>query len=225
MKKVTVKNLIDFRRKTERTKKTFVNNLKKEKGAEDNSGGGDYWISCLSAISNAFRNGNTSLLDEKIQQLAEKIKHSEIKRIKNQFQRNIDILNNFKDFNLQNLKPATNLVFHVQPKNKSILDIKGFPVEAKPNHVFSFSENGSNEIGAIWFISKLNGYKKSELGMFADIAYRYLKQNFSDEYYVNPAFCTAVDVYNGLEVNYEAIRSGNIPTLIENTILEIKKIQ
>jgi len=223
MKKVTIKNLVDFRRKTDRTKKTFVNNLKRDKKLEDSSGG-DYWISCISAISNAFKYENSVLLDEKIKSLKERIKSSEIKRIRNQFQRNIDILASFEDFDFQSIKPKTDLTFHKQPKNKSILDIEGFPIEAKPSHVFSFSENGSDEIGAVWFISKLNGYKKSELGMFADIVFRYLDEIFSEDYYVNPIFCIAVDVFNGQEVNYEAIRNGKIPTLIDKTIREIKEI-
>lgn len=224
MEKVTVKNLIDFRRKSDRTKISFVNNLKREKVADDSSGGGDYWISCLSAISNTFRDQNTDLLDEKIELLKYKIKCSEDKKIKDQFQRNIDILINFEDFDFQHLKPSNDLTYHTQPKIKSILDIKGFPIEAKPNHVFSFSENNRDEIGSIWFIAKLNGYKKSELGMFSDILYRYLDKHYSNDFYVNPSFCIAVDVFNGQEVNYTEIQNANIPSLIDSTIEDIKNL-
>jgi hypothetical protein len=224
MEKLTVKNLIDFRRKSDRTKLSFINNLKREKAVEDSSGGGDYWISCLSAISNTFRDQNTDLLDKKIEYLKEKIKYTEDKRIKDQFQRNIDILINFEDFDFQHLKPSNDLTYHIQSKIKSILDIKGFPIEAKPNHVFSFSENNREVIGSIWFIAKLNGYTKSELGMFSDILYRYLDKHYSNDFYVNPSFCIAVDVFNGQEVNYAEIQNGNIPSLIDSTIDEIKKI-
>lgn len=111
MKKVTVKNLIEFRGKNERTKITYVNNLKKEKKKSDDGSGGDYWISCLSAIRNAFRLDNDDLLDEKIELLQAKIEVTENKGIKNQFQRNIDIINSFKDHDFQYLKPNTDLIF------------------------------------------------------------------------------------------------------------------
>jgi len=65
MEKVTVKNLIEFRGKNQRTKITFVHNLKKEKKKSEDDSGGDYWISCLSAIRNSFRFDNMDFLDEK----------------------------------------------------------------------------------------------------------------------------------------------------------------
>jgi len=224
MEKVTIKKLIEFRKKNDQTKITFVNNLKKEKKKSDDPSGGDYWISCLSAIRNTFKLNDIDLLDEKIELLTKKIKVSEIKRIKDQFQRNIDIIESFKDFDFEHLKPKVNLTYLKQPKFKSILDIKGLPIEAKPCHVFSFSENNSEEIGGIWFITKLNGYKKSELGMFSDILYRYLNKHYSKDFYVNPSYCVAVDLYNGIEVNYTEIQNGKIPILIDSTIEDIKKV-
>lgn len=222
MEKVTIKELVDFRRKSERSKKTYANNLKlREKSDNDSSGGGDYWSSCLSAISNVFKSNNTDLLHEKIELLSEKIKLTEIKRIKSQFQRNVDILSNFEDFDFQDIKPNSDLTFHKKPTFKSIIDIKGFPVQAIPNYVFSFIENNNEEIGAVWFIAKLYGYKKRELGMFADILYRYLDKHFSEDFFVNTSFCIAVDVFNGQKVNYEDIEKGEIPILIEKTIDEI----
>lgn len=224
MKKVTVKNLIEFRGKNKRTKITFVHNLNKEKNKSEDSSGGDYWISCLSAIRNSFRFDDEDLLDEKINLLSDKINVTEIKRIKDQFQRNIDIVNSFKDYDLKHLKPNTNLTFLKQPKIKSLLDIKGLPIEAKPCHIYTFSENNSEEIGGIWFIAKLNGFKKSELGMFTDILYRYLDKYYSKNFYVNPDYCVAVDLFNGQEVNYSDIKNGKIPILIDNTIDELNKV-
>jgi hypothetical protein len=224
MEKVTVKSLIKFRNKSERTRITFVNNLKKEKEKSDNSSGGDYWISCLSVIKNTFKYSNIDLLDKKIELLENKIKASEIKRIKNQFQRNIDIINNFKDFDFEHLKPDGNLTFLKQIKSQFILEIKGYPIESKPCHIFTFSENNSEEIGGIWFIAQLKGFKKSELGMFTDILYRYLEKHYSKKFYVNPKYCIAVDLYNAQEVNYEKIKNGEVPVLIEQTLDEINKI-
>jgi len=224
MEKVTVKNLIEFRGKNDRTRITFVNNLKKEKKKSADSSGGDYWISSLSAIRNAFKYDNIDLLDEKIELLVNKIKVSETKRIKDQFQRNIDIINNFKDYDFECLKPSGDLTFLKQIKNQFILKIKGFPVESKPCHIFTFSENDSEEIGGVWFIAQLKGFKKSELGMFTDILYRYLEKHYSNRFYVNPKYCVAVDLYNAQEVNYEEIKNGEIPILIEQTLDKIMKI-
>jgi len=223
MEKVTVKNLIEFRGKNDLTKITFVNNLKKEKQKSDDGSGGDYWISCLSAIRKIFRFDNKDFLDEKIDYLFNKIKVTEIKRIKDQFQRNIDILNNFKDFDFQHLKPNVDLNFLHQPKINSLIDIKGLPIESKPCYVYTFSKKSSEEIGGIWFVAKLRGFKKSELGMFVDILHRYLDKHYSKDFYINSDYCIAVDLFNGQEVNYSDIESGNIPILIDSTIEDIKK--
>ncbi|MCD8418856.1 hypothetical protein J2Q11_14080 [Tenacibaculum finnmarkense genomovar finnmarkense] len=221
MEKITIKNLIDFRRKNERTRITFVNNLKKEKVPQESSGG-DYWISCLSAIANAYKYENKDLLEEKIELLREKVNFAKDKRIKDQFQRNIDVLLNFQDFDLQYIRPSSELTFLKQPKLKSIIDIGGLNIQSKPSHIFSFSENNSEEIGGVWFVAKLNGFKKAELGMFADIIYRYLKKHYSEDFYVNSKYCIAIDLFNGQEVNYSEIENNEIPTLIDSTIEEIK---
>ena len=222
MEKLTVKNLIEFRGKNDRTRITFVNNLKAEKQKSDD-GGGYYWISCLWAIRNTFTSGDLNRLDEKIDLLNEKIKISSIKRIKDQFQRNIDIINNFKDYNFEHLKPTSDLTFLKQPTYQTILTIKNFPVEAKPCHVFSFSQNNSAEIGGVWFVAQLKGFKKAELGMFSDILYRYLDKHYSKDFYVNPDYCIAVDLYNGQETNYTEIKNGNIPVLIDSTLDDFKR--
>ena len=161
-------------------------------------------------------------MDEKIALLRDKIKFSEINRIKDQFQRNIDIISNFKDYDFQHLKPNVNLTFLTQQKHQAILDIKGLPIESKPCHIFTFSSNNSEEIGGIWFVAQLEGFPKSELGMFTDILYRYLDKHHSKDFYVNPDYCIAVDLYNGQEVNYTEIQNGKIPILIDSTLDDLK---
>lgn len=224
MKKITVKNLIEFRYKNDRTRLTFVSNLKKEKISSEGDSGGDYWISCLSCLRTVFKFEDADLLDEKVDFLQSKIEQTEIKRIKDQFQRNIDVLMNFKEYDFQYLKPDTEITLMKQTKSDTIFDVNGLLIEAKPCHVFSFSKNGSSEIGAVWFIAKLNGFTKAELGMFADITYRYLNKYYSKDFYVNPDYCIAVDLFQGQEVNYSSIKNGEIPILIDSTIGDLKKI-
>lgn len=223
MNKIRIKDLIEFRSKNERTRITFVQNLKKEKDKAEKKSGGDYWISCLSAIRNSFKLNNKLLMDEKIEILKEKINVTDKKITKNQFQKNIDVLENFKDFELISLKPNADLTFLKQPKFKSLLDINSFPIEVKPCYIYKFSINNSDEVGGIWFVAKLDGFKKSELAMFADIMYRYLLKNYSNVFYINPDYCIAVDIFKGQEVKYSEIKKGKIPVLIENTIEKIKQ--
>lgn len=224
MKKITIKNLIDFRRKSsEKSKKTFANKLKLDKKGEDGSGG-DYWITSLSAISNVFKNDNVGLLNDKVEELQEKYEATPHKTNKLQFQRNIDILLGFEDFDFKSIHPDADLDFLKKPNDKSLIDIKGFPVQAYPHHVFTYSIKGSDEIGAVWFVAKLDGYENSELGMFADIMFRYLDKHYSKDYFVNPEFCIAVDVVNGKSVSYEDIKKGKIAVLIDSAIDEIKRL-
>jgi len=224
MEKVRIIDLVKFRRKTERSKKTFANNLKSWQKQKNDKSSGDYWISCLSTISNVFKFNNKALLKEKIDLLSSKIEATNDKRVKNRFQRNLDIVASFEDFDFEELKPEAELKFQNKPRKESILDIKDFPLQAKPDHVFTFSINGSDEIGAIWFIAQIGGFDKVELGMFADIIYRYLEKNYSKDYFVNSTYCTAVDVFKGQKVCYKDIENGKIPVVIEQTIDEIKRI-
>lgn len=224
MNKITIKDLVTLREKNKRTKVTFMNNLLKEKKENKNEPGGDYWISCLSAIRNTFKNDNPDLLDEKIEYLRNKINASEIKTTKDRFQKNIDILNGFKDIDAEDIKPNVDLTFLKKAKHHSIIDIKGFPIEAKPCFIFSFSQDDNKEIGGIWFIAKKNGFKRSELGMFSDMIFRYLDKHYSKNFYINPTYCVAVDLFNGSTVNYSEIKNGEIPILIDSTIDDIKNI-
>lgn len=221
MDKIRIKDLIEFRNKKDGPRKTFVNNLKKEKQKKQDGDGGDYWITSLSAISNTFRHNNTDFLQEKIDDLQEKIVVANHKNTKDQYKRNIDILIGFKEYDLDQIRPDADLKFHKKPNDKSLINIKGIPVQAWPHHVFSFSINDSDEIGAVWFVTKLTGFKTSELGMFADILFRYLDTHYSKDFYVNPDYCIAVNASNGQEVNYQDILNGDVPVLIDSTIDEL----
>lgn len=224
MEKIRIKELVQFRRKSVRSKITLVNNLKLNKTSDNNnSSGGDYWISCLSAIANSFKFGSIEYLGGKIDLLIEKIKTSEDKRIKNQFQRNVDVLYSFGDFDFQEIKPNGELKFLKKPTANSILNINGLPIQAKPDHVFTFSINNSEEIGAVWFIAQLYGFDKGELGMFVDILHTYLCEHFSRDFYVNSSFCIAVDVNNAQSISYKDIEEGRIPKLLEQTVNDIKR--
>ena len=64
------------------------------------------------------------------------------------------------------LKNCSLTLFRLLIKDNQLKIYSSAPIEAKPCHIYSFSENKSEEVGGIWFVAFLDGYKKTELGMF-----------------------------------------------------------
>lgn len=230
MEKFTVNNIVEFNGKKDETRRTFLNKLareeklKKERKEKKEKSGGDYWISCVSAISNVFINNDKNLLELKAEELYQKIEYTTHKPTVGRWQKNIEILSNFEDFDFNSIKPSGTLEFHQKRSSTSILKIHDIPIEAKPQHVFSFKNNDFDEIGALWFIAKKDGYKKGELGIFCDLMNRYLSINYSSSYKINPKFCIAVDVVNASSLSYNDLLSGDVMHLLENAAIEIKKL-
>ena len=224
MKKLSAKSIIEFRGKSDRGKKNFATALKINKVKVGIEGGGDYWVSCLSAITNSYKSNDLQSIIDKRVELEEKYRETEYKRTKTMYKRNIDILYNYEDLDLKKWKPSKKIKFLKKHKDDSILNIQGLQVQATPHHVFTFQKNDVEEIGAIWFIAKLDGFRKDELGMFADILYRYLKTHFSKGYNINPKYCIAVDLFNNFEANYSQLENGEIPPILNSTLDEIKKL-
>lgn len=224
MKELSVKNIIEFTGKSDRSKKTFVQKLKQEKEQKELDGGGDYWISCLSAISNSFKNNNLQFIKEKVYELEEKFENTDYNQTKTMYGRNIDILYKYEIFDFNIWRPDEKITFIKKHKLDLIIPVNGFQIQANPHHVFSFHSNETKEIGAIWFIAQLDGYKKNELGMFSEVLFRYLNKTYSDDYLVNPRYCIAVDVVNNFNVNYSQLQEGEVPFLLDKIIDEIKKI-
>lgn len=226
MQKITIKELVDFRRKLDRTRKNFAHKLKtrqvKEKIKED-TGGGDYWITSTSTIYNVYKHDNTDFYDIKIDELLEKHEATEDLRIKSMYQRNSNILHSFREFDFSDLRPESIQTFETVPKPIKILTLDGFPLYLNPGLLFSFEKNGKNELGALWLIPQIDGFKKSELGMFCEVLYRFLIKNYSNQYQISEDFCIAIDTYNAQKVSYKELVNGEFPFLIDNTLSEIKK--
>lgn len=229
MEKISITNLIEFRRRSEKRKKSFLNSIQKEKKIkieedEEDSSGGNYWVSCLSAISNVFSTDDKNLLGEKVNLLRNKIISTTHEGTQKRWQKNIDILYNFEDYDFNTLRPMTEIKFHKKPSRKLILKVNDIPIESKPHHIFSYSNKGSDEIGAIWFVAKKDGYKKNELGIFCDVMHRHITLNYSDKYKINPEFCIVVDIFNGTDINYSQLLNGDIVYSLEETINEVKRV-
>lgn len=224
MKKLTIKRLVEFRSKSDKGKRTFVTRLKTDKPKLDLEGGGDYWVSCLSAISNSYRTNDLQVISKKKDELEDKLKGTPYSRTQTMYRRNIDLLSKFESFDLKRTRPSRKISFLKKHKTDSILTIKELQVEATPHHVFTFKRNDVDHIGAIWFIAKLDGFKSDELGMFADALYRYLDSGFSKDYRLDSKYCIAVDVFNSSMVSYSQLEKGNIPRILDQTLSEIKKL-
>lgn len=226
MKNLSVKEIVEFRSKSERAQKNFANNIKidRNKVENDSEGGGDYWITCLSAISNSYKLRDVQPILAKREELEGKLEAAENFNTKNMYTRNIEILNSFESFDFTNIRPSAKMNFLKKKKNDYILIVKGIPIQVKPHYVFSFENNGRQEVGAIWFIAKLKGFKRNELGIFTDILYRYLLTHFSDQYSINSNFCVAVDVFKKVEVSYLQLENNEITKVLDSTLDTIKSL-
>jgi len=224
MRNLTIKKIIEFRMKSDKSKQKFATDLKLNIEEKNTKGGGDYWIICLSAISNSFKLNDLQNIKDKIYELEGKIENTEFQTSKIMYQKNIAILYDYEDFDFIKLRPSKKISFIKKNNTNSVITIKGLQIKVTPHHVFSFKKNGVEEVGAIWFIAKLGGYRKEELGMFTDILFRYLKNNFSKKFNLNPKYCIAVDVVNNFDVNYSQIQNTEVPAILIKTINEIKRI-
>lgn len=223
MKTLTVSKVVDFTRKSDRGKQGFVKNLLHE-DVKKSEGGGDYWVSCISSISNSYKNNNVEFINNKRFELEEKLEKTDFERTQNMYKANIAVLYKFENHNFRIEMPNKKLFFIKQHKCNQILTLKGLQLKTTPQLVYSFQNSDTEEIGAIWFVAKKDGYKKNELGMFTELLYKYLENNFSDDFILNPNFCFTVDVESTRSVSYTQLLNREVPWLLDKTISEIKKI-
>jgi hypothetical protein len=224
MRKITIKNVVNFRKKSARGKKNFAVSLKVEKVKVVLEGGGDYWASCLSALSNGFRSHNFEIIENKILDLKKKLSKANSTKVQAMYKRNIEVLSNYAPSDLKKWIPTKKLNFLHKHKSDFILPIKGLPIEAKPHHVFTFNKADIEQVGSIWFIAQLGGYSPEELGMFADAQYRYLKAHFSKKYPISVDYCVAVDAFNNYVVHFSELKTGAVPKILDATLDEINKL-
>ena len=224
MKKLTVKNLVEFRSKSTRSKQIFVDNLKSIKVEIPSEGGGDYWVSSVSTVSKSYKQDDLKITSDKIEVLHEKIKQANDDRIKDMFNRNILVLKKYPTLDLKKLRPSKGYTFLKKSTANSLLTIKGIQIKVQPNHIFTFKKGGVDEVGAIWFIARLKAYRDEELGIFVDLLFRFLKSNYSGKYSISKQHCSVVDVLKGATVSYSQIDSGEIPSVLIPTIDEISRM-
>ncbi|MCL4280719.1 MAG: hypothetical protein KJZ58_00520 [Flavobacteriales bacterium] len=225
MQKLTIKTIAEFRSKGDKGKLGFVNRLNrppkpKEPGAE--SGGGDYWITSISALNKSFRENDIRYATDKISELCDKRSKSIRKQTKDTYTRNIDILAQYTSSDLKRLRPVKDLEFPRTPKRKVLFVVKGFNVQVDISHIFTFNKDGFDQVGCTWFVAKKDGFSPAELGMFTSLMYRYLEAHFSTTHTINAQYCIAIDAFKKTEVTYAQLERKEIMDALEPTLDEIR---
>lgn len=223
MKKISINNIIKFRLKSDKSQKGFLNTISKEVEIKS-EGGGNYWVRSLSAMNNAIKLNSTEPIKDKITELLGLFAPSLTNQTKDMYQRNLNILYNYEDFDFSIWLPE-NYATISKTNKKSIIYIETIPVQITPSQIYSFEKEGKQYVGAIWFVAKLEGYNVSELGMFAEALFIYLSNNFDQNFTVIPLNCLVVDVLGKQEISYQDLIDDKVPAILTSTLKVIKNIK
>lgn len=225
MKKISVNNIIIFRQKSEKSQQTFLNFLKRKVLIQESteSSGGNYWVRSLSAMSNAFKEISNNPIKDKISEIVDLFTTKLTKQTKDMYQRNLDILHNYEDFDFSKWLPG-NINIISKTSKKSIIYLNTVPVQINPSQIYTFEKDDKKCVGAIWFVARLEGYEKEELGMFAEALFIYLSNNFNEEYFISQENCLVVHVLDKKEVTYKMVVDEEIPSIFNSTLEAIKKL-
>lgn len=223
MKKISINNIIKLRLKSDKSQKGFLNSISKDVEIKSEGGGGNYWIRSLSAMNNAIKLNSTDPIKDKITELLGLFVPSLTNQTKDMYQRNLNILYNYEDFDLSKWLPD-NYDIVSKTNKKSIIYIETIPVQITPSQIYTFEKDRKQYVGAIWFVAKLEGYNISELGMFAEALFIYLSNNFDQNFTVFSQNCFVVDVLGKQEVSYQDLIDDKIPKILKPTLELIKKL-
>lgn len=229
MEKITIKELIEFRKKgSEKTKRNFAVKLKtreaKIKNPEDKTGGGNYWSISNSSIYNTFKHGCDTFYHDKIEEVNQKLQNTTSTKDIAMYERNLNILNSFKEFDILDFRPNDIKNFETVERSSKIISIQNLPIYINPDLVFLFEENGIETLGGIILVPQLDGFSKLELSLFCEILYKFLFDKYSGEYAISQQYCIAIDTYNASSITYLEIINSRIPSILNTTLLEINRL-
>lgn len=224
MKSLTIGNVVDFKNRSKNSQITLLKKLNNPKDPEEKQESGHYWISALSAIKNALKMDDALLIQEKINVLEDKLESEEKHINKIRWQKNIDMLNRFENYDFSKFQPKVSFSVLKGLDQKLPLLIQGLSVKLSPDYVVSFEEGGIKKIGAAMFVGRTKKFNRDDLAIFNDALYRYLCKNKPDSYEVSKELCGVIDVITMKSIRYSDIANTNGTLLLEDTLKEIKKL-
>lgn len=220
--KIKIKELIEFKDYSEK-KKNFVLKLRLPVVVleESDKGGGDYWIRGISAIVASCKENSNEKMAQKIADI-ERDKNITINsRTIQQYEKNLEIFYTFRNFNFRDLFPENYEILKKTIKKGEIIVHNNFEIKVQISLPFTFVESELTKVGAIWFVAIKNGYSRSQLGIFAELAYNFLTSNYSEIYEVCPENILIVDAYSTSSVSYSMVQNRQIPSQLTSTLTEI----
>lgn len=219
--KIALKKLVEFGRLSEKRQANFANQLKVPKVTSPTDGGGDYWKRSTSGLSNAFKDNDSARIAEKIEAVVSVYQSATNELTKKMYERNLDILHNYVNFDFVNLRPAGEVKFLT--KSKEPLTIDNVPLQILPHHVFIFGKDEGVKVGAIWFVAWLERFSKEDLGIYAEAQFNYLSNVYAKHYIVDPRYCLTVDILTMETVNYNEILQGKIKSRLQSSVDSLNK--
>lgn len=221
---IPINKLVEFRKLSERRQSTFVSNLKipkKPKIEDEESNGGNYWQRSLSGLSTAFKQNDNDIIKERIDSLLTVYEKNDNSKVRKMYERNLHILQKYEEFDLSTWMSSSSFKF--LSKTKTPLTIKEIPIRVVPQHIFTYGEKSKKSIGGVFFVASVKVYKYDDLGIFSEAIFRYLTDQYSEGYYIDPNYCFTVDASTMYTVNYQQVLDGKIPSLLQTTVDTLKK--
>jgi len=219
--KIALKKLVEFGRLSEKRQANFANQLKVPKVTSPTEGGGDYWKRSTSGLSNAFKDNDSTRIAEKIEAVVSVYQSCNNELTKKMYERNLDILHNYVNFDFANLRPVGEVKFLT--KSKEPLTIDNVPLQILPHHVFIFGKDEHVKVGAIWFVAWLERFSKEDLGIYAEAQFNYLSNVYAKQYVVDPRYCMTVDILTMETVSYDEILQGEIKSRLQSSVDSLNK--
>lgn len=221
MKELSIKKIIEYNSYSDRRKSTMLGKLRVDSIFSNSKDARDYWHRSLSSIRKSFKTENYQLLIDRIESLANDHSKSTIKKTKIMYERNIQVLRNFLDFDYSILIPAHKIRFISQNNEVSIININGIHLKIYGDDLFSYKINDVEYVGAVWFVACKDGYKNEELTIFLDALFRMLDSKLSDKYCVDSDYCLVVDAMKMNILSYSQIKDNPIKSKLEQLVNEI----
>jgi len=214
MKELSIKSLIEYNSYSEKRRATMLGKLLVD-STFSNDGGRNYWHRSLTAIRKSFKLNDYQFLIDRIRFISDDLSKTTVRTTKIMYERNIQILCNFLEFDYTKLLPLCKVRFMPQTTEVSIINVNGIQLKIHGDDLFSYESNGVKHVGAVWFVASKDGYKNGELAIFVDALYRMLNDNLSEEYKINTDYCLVVDTMKKNILSYSQIMTKPIKSKLD----------